>query len=476
MKKTHFIILILLFSCTQTHKRTPSSVSSPLPDLIEKIYQTVESENMECSEIGEQYKNLFQINSEIANINSIKVEEIKKLINLSFNSRKHLRNLAHQEEFFISCENEIRSLNRALRYTEDYFIETYLKKLNIFKPENEYQTFEGDFPLTLGTNKHALSELKSGDIIISRGNAFTSAAIARIAEFDSQFSHVSFVYKDEKGEFHTTEAHIEIGSITAPLVTHIEQGNSRTAIMRYHDEKVAHEAAKYIFERVKKHQLTGRNIPYDFAMDYQDHSQIFCSEVAFEGFEQKGVDIPRHKSKLTQGTRTFLNKIGIPVDDETIKTFKIFSPGDLEFDPRFKMVLEWRNPAKLKHSRIKDVILTKMYEWMAQDKYEFRPGLKISMKAYLAWVMRRTPIVKKKLEIDKKFPLNMSADQLKLFLVLDDVGLIIENELFQRSSEAKDELSPKELFELTEIIRSEDHEKYINKQKPNFHKKFRYKK
>jgi hypothetical protein len=117
-----------------------------------------------------------------------------------------------------------------------------------------------------------------------------------------------------------------------------------------------------------------------------------------------------------------------------------------------------------------------MYEWMAKDQYEFRPGLKISMKAYLAWVMRRTPIVKKKLEIDKKFPLNMSADQLKLFLVLDEVGLIIENELMQKSSEFKDELSPRELFELTEIIRSDDHEKFRNKQKPNFHKKFRYKK
>ena len=58
----------------------------------------------------------------------------------------------------------------------------------------------------------------------------------------------------------------------------------------------------------------------------------------------------------------FLKAIGVPANSENISSLDVFAPGDIQFDPHFELVAEWRNPKKLSESRYKDFILTKLFE------------------------------------------------------------------------------------------------------------------
>src|SRR5690606_16262023 len=135
------------------------------------------------------------------------------------------------------------------------------------------------------SDRNLLNVLRSGDVILSRGKAYTSAAISNLGEFDTQFSHLSFVYQDEEGKFWTIESHIEVGAFVRDLEDHIDDKNARTVVFRYQDPELAHQAAKAAFEKVKTAFYTRGPINYDFGFDKQDSSELFCSEVVSHGFD-----------------------------------------------------------------------------------------------------------------------------------------------------------------------------------------------
>jgi len=271
-------------------------------------------------------------------------------------------------------------------------------------PQSDYVTLKGEFPYFLVNPKyanefHSYEDLKSGDVLLSRGNAYTSAAIARIAEGDYQFSHLTFVLRDpESKELFTTEAHIEIGSVTAPFQSHLDEKNTRTVVFRYKNQEIAHNASKAIFNKVKERQLTGKNIEYDFSMNYKDDSRLYCSEVVSRGFKlalPQEDFVPKFKSKFTAGMIPFLNTIGVPVNKDNVDTLDVFAPGDIQMDPNFELIAEWRNPKKLEESRFKDFILTKLFEKMDKEGYRFDGNLKMDIQTKTYWILRRTPLVKK---------------------------------------------------------------------------------
>jgi len=157
----------------------------------------------------------------------------------------------------------------------------------------------------------------------------------------------------------------------------------------------------------------------------------------------------------------FLQQFGIKIDEQTIVDFDTFSPGDLEMDTDFDIVAEWRNPLKLRSSRIKDAILTKMFEWMEKERYEFYPSGGMKMKANLAYVLRRLPLFKKKLI--EKFPLNMKPKQLKLFMVLEEVGAILEEKLEKFDNNPSKPKTFLEMYQYLENFRLKDLEQFNKK-------------
>jgi hypothetical protein len=472
------IISILIFSgvlssCSRFQTRNPASFSDTLfSEIITEIETEKEKfilDKTHCSQtLNNNYQKLFELVGKSVYFEMDNIELLDKDISRSFqtrlNLREMLRDLNIQQPNDRNCFMSIVELTKAFRYVEDYMIEL---RMNLAQHNSQdFVDMKSDFPYLLVNPKYAnevksYEDLKSGDVILSRGNAFSSAAIARIGESDFQFSHLSFIYRDleDFNKMYTTEAHIEIGSVVAPMEDHIASKNARSVVFRYKDANLASEASKHMFNRVKNQSATGKNIEYDFSMNYKDDSKLFCSEIVSSGLyavRSENGYIPKYKSKFSPGMIPFLNNIGVPVNKQNIQSYEVFSPGDIQFDPNFDLVLEWRNPKKMEQSRLKDFILTKLFDKMENEGYEFDTSLKMDLQSKTFWLLRRTPIVKKFL--DKKFPLNMNATQMEMFMVLDQVGEILLKEIESKSLESDHSLTPKEVYTVLDEFLAKDYE------------------
>ncbi len=480
---------LLSSSCSVFKSRGPAGERQTL---LSQVYVDISnadlligSDSAACQKAFETlYQKLFNIAGSSIYLDSNDIKEIDEEIQNSFETRIALKDSFKKFKLNNSvdqaCLAGAQDVFKALRYVEDYLVELRVEKANA--APTEYVSLKGDFPYFLVNPKYAIDfksyeDLKSGDVILSRGNAYSSAAIARIAQSDYQFSHLSFVYKNpETKELFTSEAHIEIGSVTAPIIDHINEKNVRSVVFRYKDEDIANQASKAMFDMVKKHQNTGKNIEYDFSMNYKDDSKLFCSEIVSRGFKMAMPDqdyVPKFKSKFTKGIMPFLETIGVPVNADNIGTVDVFAPGDIQFDPNFELVAEWRNPKKLEESRLKDFILTKMFERMDVAGYQIDPSLKMDLQARTYWLLRRTPLVKKFLE--KKFSLTMNTAQMELFMALDKIGDAFYKNLELRSLEFDHPMTPKEIYGAVDEFIQKDLEAYKSykkgdsQTKPLFH-------
>ena len=227
----------------------------------------------------------------------------------------------------------------------------------------------GAFPaLTVGTDEPSVTpeadvrnvRLHSGDILVSRGGAPTSALIARGNDYPGNFSHISFVYVDPATKVaKIVEAHIEIGVVASTVEQYLADKKLRVMLLRpradlpqlQKDPMLPHKAAEYAYKRA-----TEGHVPYDFAMDYKDHAKLFCSEVASEAYERYGLHLWAGVSHISSpGLRRWLSAFGV-------KHFETQEPSDLEYDPQLVVVAEWRDPATLKKDRIDNAVTEVMLE------------------------------------------------------------------------------------------------------------------
>ncbi len=227
----------------------------------------------------------------------------------------------------------------------------------------------GAFPaLTMGTDEPSATpavdirnvRIHSGDILVSRGGAPTSALIARGNDYPGNFSHIAFVYVDPAtNEAKIVEAHIEIGVVASTVEQYLADKKLRVMLLRpranlpqlQKDPLLPHKAAEYAYQRA-----TQGHVPYDFAMDYRDHAKLFCSEVASEAYERYGLHLWQGVSHISSpGLRRWLTAFGV-------KHFETQEPSDLEYDPQLTVVAEWRDPGTLKKDRIDNAVTEVMLE------------------------------------------------------------------------------------------------------------------
>ncbi len=254
--------------------------------------------------------------------------------------------------------------------------------------------------------------VRSGDVLLSRGNAAASALIARMADEDTQFSHMGLVYINPRDQSAwTIEAHIEFGSIIIPLKDWMSDGKSRTMIFRYGDAKVAHEAAEKMYNKVFPPFNAGKSIEYDFPFNMDEHTKLFCSEVVREGYEyaSKGkVLVPLFPSRIAMKNDDLMKRLGI---SQTAS----FIPADIELDPRFTVIGEWRNFRKISDVWEKDAILTSIYKWVDQDGYKFDSNMGLKAKGILARGLRKIGFIK------EKMPTYMTQDVVVLNFMVDSM-------------------------------------------------------
>lgn len=199
--------------------------------------------------------------------------------------------------------------------------------------------------------------LHSGDVLLSRGGAPTSAFIARGNDFPGNFSHVALLHVAEDGTPTVIESHIESGVGITTAERYLADVKLRIAVLRLRadhpavraDPMLPHRAATSALERAR-----AGHVAYDFAMDWQDPSTLFCSEVASAAYAPHGVRLWRGLSSMSSpGLTRWLGAFGV-------RHFTTLGPSDLEYDPQMRVVAEWRDPATLFADHLDNAVLDAM--------------------------------------------------------------------------------------------------------------------
>jgi hypothetical protein len=197
-------------------------------------------------------------------------------------------------------------------------------------------------------------EIRSGDLLVSRGGAPASALIARGNDYPGNFSHVALLHVSEAGEIAVVEAHIERGVAVASAQEYLGDVKLRIMVLRLRadhpalraDPLLPHRAASFALAEARR-----RHIPYDFAMDWRRHERMFCSEVAAAAYESCGVALWSAQSRIsTPGVAAWLAAFGV-------RNFETQEPSDLEYDPQLAVVAEWRDPAVLFKDHVDNAVV-----------------------------------------------------------------------------------------------------------------------
>ena len=202
--------------------------------------------------------------------------------------------------------------------------------------------------------------IHSGDILVSRGGAATSALIARGNDYPGNFSHVALVHVDAlSGRASVVESHIERGVAIASLADYLRDVKLRVMVLRPRadiprmaaDSMLPHEAATAAIEGARR-----GHIPYDFEMNYADHAKLFCSEVASAAYERFGLTLWMGLSHISSpGLVSWLSAFGV-------RHFETQEPSDLEYDPQLRVVAEWRDPLALFYDHVDNAVVDAMLE------------------------------------------------------------------------------------------------------------------
>ena len=82
-------------------------------------------------------------------------------------------------------------------------------------------------------------------------------------------------------------------------------------------------------------------------MDLIEHSKLFCTEVVSYAFELASQELGRHEAVPMFNTRISMQNPYI-LDAFGIKSRSTFAPSDIEVDPRFELLAEWRDIARVR--------------------------------------------------------------------------------------------------------------------------------
>jgi hypothetical protein len=223
-------------------------------------------------------------------------------------------------------------------------------------------------PITHGTDEPSQTPtasilgatIHSGDILVSRGGAPTSALIARGNDFPGNFSHIALAYVDPKTRLISfIESHIERGVTISTPEEYIRDTKLRVMVLRLRSDlpqmqsnpMLPHRAAELALKTASE-----KNIPYDFSMDFQNADKWFCSEAASFAYKNVGVRLWMGISHVSSpGLRTWLADFGV-------EHFETQEPSDLEYDPQLRVVAEWRDPEQLRKDHFDNAVTEAMLE------------------------------------------------------------------------------------------------------------------
>lgn len=268
-----------------------------------------------------------------------------------------------------ACVDAIRRGLRVARFAEDYLADWLHAQGK--DQEQSSRLFGGGAAQVAVNPAFRSAEVRTGDLLLMRGPAFVSALIARSGDEEGDFSHLAIVGEDSTGRQYVVEALIAKGVITTPLDQYLEgKEEGRVVLLRYRDPRIAAVAGRMIYDLAQAAIDSGTPIRYNFRLDRRDNARLFCAQViayAYQLATHGRVNLPRYTSTLSRLKQTpVYSALGITSD-------QTFAPSDIQLDPRFKVVAEYRNANYLRKMRHDNVVLTKLLEWMRRG-YSIRPN------------------------------------------------------------------------------------------------------
>lgn len=407
-------------------------------------------------------------------------EELKAAAPTLMRQFWQLRLSIHKNLHLLSpeCNLLAREIFHQLRDGDDYLSE-FAYDLPVLDPEDlDFQSQPipiknpqayPPFYLASGNPQNEF-EFKSGDLFIARGISFFSAIISQVSNNKAHFSHNFVVHVDDHTqEIRTIESYVGVGVQSYDLDFALKNENVRLMILRPKDPVLGAKAGAAALH------AANLRLPYDYKMDFEDDQQMSCVEVPTYSYKKASdgtVKLPMYPAQLQLNNPDFLSALGL-------KKGPLITPDDLETDPRFDLVLDWKDARLIRDSRQKDAILSEIIRWLGDLQYQFHDTPKSLFTKYILLPLRQTflwPLIEKfpgVPKIDKHIP----AKTLATMTVLDQVGHILLKELKEQDEAHKKRLgrpmTNPQLRAWLEKIRSEDLEKYNLGKSSLFHKMLR---
>ena len=360
------------------------------------------------------------------------------------------------------AQKSARDCLRATRYAIDILGEIWTGFEQLPEGGRTYRAFTGTNHNTLYNragerDADGTMAFRSGDVILTRGRLHNSAAIARIGDIDSQFSHVAMVYIDARGRHWAVESVIERGAIVEPLSEWLDHELGRAILFRHKDTNLAQRAATLIHDRVQQaNSPWGKRILYDFTMtlDEKTHN-LYCSKLVRRAFREASdgaVLFPTFATHLDMKNRDFLTRIGVDAAET-------FAPGDLELEPGFEIIAEWQDYRVTSNLRLKDIVMDKMFEWMEEDGYKFHETLKVRLISILGRMASYLSHDVKEMidDVIPVVPVNMKRSAIAAIAMLHETAEPLFQELraleLDRTKNSNLPLHPREVRQILDRIR-----------------------
>ena len=372
-------------------------IDRPAPDAdalvanLQALYQAIYTKDFNDLQVGD--------------VSHLAHAAIEDLFDLGLRLRDRMPEWRQQGLLTPAAATAARNAIRVLRYTCDIVGEVANGYQRLAPGDNTHAGFAGPSHWTLMHPDRTLGErpqVRSGDVLLVRGQLANSAAIARVGDVDSQFSHVGIVHIGEDGRRWMVEALIEDGATLTLLEQALGHGLGRAILYRHRDQQLAARAARLIHDRVAaSRRAGGRWIPYDFSMELHGSDELFCAKLvrlAYQEASQGGVLLPTFHTRIDMKNRDFVERIGVTA-------VETFAPADLEVEPGFDVVAEWRDYRVTSKLRMQDLIMSKLFDWMDAHGYVFEEdagiraievlgGISAMMPGFLKdWLQPRVPKV-----------------------------------------------------------------------------------
>jgi hypothetical protein len=320
----------------------------------------------------------------------------------------------------LAGQRALRNALRVARYANDMLGELNIRYAQLPPGEMTLRGFTGRNLNTFVNPAFDIGkdlDFRSGDLLLMRGMHHNSAAIARIGDIDSQFSHIAIVHTDAAGKHWVVEALIEEGAVINPLSATLDHGLGRCVLFRHKDKELAARAAALIHEVVRRsHTWGGKRIWYDFTMELAGDKELFCSKLVRKAFKLASNNqyvMPAFTTRFDMKNRDFMDRIGVTATET-------FAPADIELEPAFDLVAEWQDYRVTSRLRLQDLLMDRLFLWMDEYDYRFRADFPIRLIGLFGKVAGRLSDRAKNLIADvvPKVPPNMSRSAIQAIAML----------------------------------------------------------